>query len=365
MGKKYKALSATIWILVSVLFFFGYVIQRGLVEDERYTKLFLPLVICGLFIGIVFVYKCSINIHIKSYAPVIYVVGLIAMVLIHTPAGLVINGSRKWLGWNTFRIVRPAEWLFLATIIVLAYWFDRMNRLSNQSEIDNTLSDWRTTIFRNLETILPIVSILFLIIYDDFIDIILGMIVFAIFVEIVYETNLHRRISKIILWIFISVTTLMFTNYIFIWSRVYFKDTREFQTMRKIEVFQKAGLFGNPIPDADSVIDVSCITIQRVGILGFLLYAVILFILIGIIFCIFRIAKKQDLFGMIITGGIAVHFAINLVLFIISNVGVTFSIIGPIFGIDKSFNNVLYIIEIVMIQIVLKKNSNCLSEKQQ
>lgn len=80
-------MSATIWILVSVLIFFGYEIEKGLIADERYTKQFLPLVICGLFIGIIFLYRCSIYIHIKNYAPVVYVTGLIAMALIHTLAG--------------------------------------------------------------------------------------------------------------------------------------------------------------------------------------------------------------------------------------------------------------------------------------
>lgn len=365
MGKRCKALSAAIWILTSILIFFGYIIGRGLIDDERHAKLFFPLVICGLIIGILFVYKCSFNIHIMNYAPAIYIVGLISMVLIQTPVGLTINGSRRWLGWNGFRIVRPAEWFFLSTIIILAYWFDKKNRLSKQSEIDSVGLDWRSAISRNLGTVFLIVTILFLIIYDGFISIVLGVIVFAFFVEIMYETNVHKRVSKIILWILISVITLIITNSSFFYWRSYQRGSKELLTELKREAFQKAGLFGSPVPDADSIIDYSCITIQRIGVFGFLLYTLIFLVLIGMIFFIFRNAKKQkDLWGMIVTGGIAVHFVIILVLFVITNVFVTNRIIGPLFDINKSFNNMLYIIEIIIVQGILVKNSKCLSEKE-
>ena len=140
--KKYKVISWGLWLITGLMLVWGYIMQKTTSIDEIYLKSFIPIALVGLLLGIFCVHcKCSVYSIMKKKAPVFYVCGIVSMLLLGTFLGVDINETRRWLGWNDFRIVRPATILLVSTILIMGYLAEKNKNVPCRGIFD-TLTDW-------------------------------------------------------------------------------------------------------------------------------------------------------------------------------------------------------------------------------
>ena len=60
--------------------------------------------------------------HFKAFAPILYVVTVVALLLVITPLGQEVQGARRWIDFGVFQM-QPSEMAKVVTIIALAAYF--------------------------------------------------------------------------------------------------------------------------------------------------------------------------------------------------------------------------------------------------
>lgn len=62
---------------------------------------------------------------VRRLAPLIFGASLLALLLLHTPLGIKVNGATRWIGAGFLRL-QPSETMKYALVILLAWWYDRI-----------------------------------------------------------------------------------------------------------------------------------------------------------------------------------------------------------------------------------------------
>jgi rod shape determining protein RodA len=93
----------------------------ALSSQDLPTTLYVTRQLIALIIGIVAMVVAAVvdYRHIRTYAPVLYAIGLVLLVLTLTPLGTEINGSQRWLVLGGFQL-QPSELVKLAVLVSIA-----------------------------------------------------------------------------------------------------------------------------------------------------------------------------------------------------------------------------------------------------
>jgi rod shape determining protein RodA len=93
----------------------------ALSSQDLPTTLYVTRQLIAMIIGIVAMVVAAVvdYRHIRTYAPVLYAIGLVLLVLTLTPLGTEINGSQRWLVLGGFQL-QPSELVKLAVLVSIA-----------------------------------------------------------------------------------------------------------------------------------------------------------------------------------------------------------------------------------------------------
>lgn len=340
--KKYDFASSFLWLTVALIMICGYVIQTVTAVDDEYLKMFAAAS-GGLLIGIICVHcsKFSIYSLVKEKAPAFYIVGIFLMLLLKTSCGLSVNGTRRWLVWDDFRL-RPAVVLLLGAILIIGYFSDK-------------------AVYAAYKLAIPILTVFIMIYYDDFFSSYLVMIVIMLVLSAVFENSLDKKIKWTLFWSLFGVVSVHIADYNIVFC---LKNKNEFSTnfiASRIETLHSVGMFGTEGGPYSSLkfdgADPFCVLIENVGIAGiFAIIVCYLAFLASIIFIFVLVRSNGDVFGMFVTCAVGVQFCTLFILAFFTNFYYVSVIVTPPFLTVQGLNVLIYIFEIVILQSILKEN---------
>lgn len=348
--RKYKITSVMLWLMSVLLLVSGYFMQAETTDNMKVLRVFIPIAFGVILLLSICVSKCNLFARAKQKAPVLFIIGIISILLLETPLAMYINGTKRWLGIGDCRIVRPATLLLLTTILMLGYMCDRENDLSEKSVFFNTY-----------KVIIP-VSVAFLMVhYDDFLTSYLEVVIIVFVFSLLFEKNKAAKVKMALFWSIFGIGCLYYAEgSIFYYLGHENKFGKDLISSR-MEALQNANWLGEGLgmltfkyDNADSF----CIFIQKFGIIGMALILVFFLVLIGCVFYVFTITRKnKDIFGMAVTSAVGVHFGSLLVFSIFANLCYVSVVIKPPFFADERCDIFIYLFEIALVQAVLKENN--------
>ncbi len=278
----------------------------------------------------------------KKLAVIAYVVSAIAILMVYSPMGRVVNGARRWFTLFGFS-VQPAEISKLAMIIVLATLISTLGKRINQPKAfwivlgvpaPICLMVWKIT--SNLSSAIIIFAIAFFMLfistpdYRRFIIIaIAGIGVAAVGVMLVvksgFNSSMNYRFARILAWLD---------------PEAYVND-KGYQTLQALYAIGSGGIFGKGlgesmqklgfIPEAqnDMIFSIIC---EELGLFGAI--AVMLMFLLLIWRMMIVANNAPDMYGALLVIGVMGHIAIQVILNIavvtntIPNTGITLPFIS-------------------------------------
>ncbi|MGN1168427.1 MAG: FtsW/RodA/SpoVE family cell cycle protein [Lachnospiraceae bacterium] len=379
--KKYYFISLLLWLTMASLLIYGYIIQTETTVENEYLKIFIPVASVGMLASIFFVYRYSVYSIIKEKAPILYFAGIFVTMLLETSFGMHINGARRWLGVNHFRIIRPAIFLLLTMIFIMGYLLDKTKGRSTENGIFDTLIDWafeedkdeesRTDselitelliklLYNNYKVIIPIGTTFLMIYYDDFIDSYLVVVVIALVFNLIFEKNVIKIIRRGVFWILFGIMCVHIADYSIIYNLKNGDVFGDSMITARIEKLQQVGMFGEGLGTSTlktEGVDPFYIFVTETGKVGIAVLIILYLLLIFLVFYTFVLAKRNgDLFGMVATSCIGTHLASVLALSLLTNLAFLQVIVVPPFLPRNSFNILVYIFEVTIVQSVLLEN---------
>ena len=350
LTKKGQFFDYSLLIIVLVLIAFGLVMvystsSYNAAKDMGDAAFYLKKQLVSTIIGLACMFVTSlINYRVwYKFAPAIYIISVLSVLLVLTPIGLELNNARRWI--SIFGIsVQPAEIVKLGLIIALAafisYSGKYMKKLRNNvifillAVIPALMI---LLITNNLSTaiILAVIAYIMLIISNPkptwlLVISIIGVVLVAVFLCVFFTTvddgsGFGFRFQRLLAW----------RN-----PNDYASGTG-YQTIQALYALGSGGFFGKGlgqsiqklgfIPEAqnDMIFSVVC---EELGLFGGIAL-IILFMLL--IYRLMVIANNApDLFGSMLVTGVMAHIAIQVILNIavvtntIPNTGVTLPFIS-------------------------------------
>ena len=321
---KIKQLIISIWITLFVMIICGnFVIFMS--DDLVRNNIIINMI--GVLVTILMVYGIKGYIEKKKIV-IIYISSILFMLLLSTPLCVTVTGVRRWLGWNNNLYLRPSGIVVLTTIIVLG----------TVAKVNKDITSISYSYCS--EMIIPMVSYFIISYYSGFIDNRMSVIVIAIVANCISYKSIKKKISVNLFWGILGIKAIIDSR----WIRYILEDNRK----DSIAILLKNKEFFKYKP--------LVVVANKFGIIGVAGVLVLFFVLLVQIWFAYKIVKKNnDLNGAIVVLLIGSHLMCKVFLALMSNFSMKFSVPVPFFQVEQ-WDVLIYIVEIGILQMVLKKN---------
>ena len=220
---------------------------------------------------------------------VFYLISVVLMLLLKSPLGVYTNGVTRWLGINGICLIRPANVLLVATILMIA-----MESLKWKKKLE-----WKEILLRNI----PYAAALYLFLtLDTYWDIVFYVMVIAVFFAV--RSGNKRQILTSLL---ITLAGIVAIGDKHRWYR------GQFEREMLLSAIKTGGLFGS---DSEQFLyhkpdDAIILLTQKWGVC-MLLFILVFFVVFSIyIFKTKKIAtENKDKFGKVLVMAIGLHFLV-------------------------------------------------------
>ena len=268
-----------------------------------------------------------------KYAGAIYLISIICIFLLLSPAGVSVNGATRWLRIAGIQF-QVAEIVKIGVIILLSYFLQRQRM--NRDKIQLVILLWLfggfaagllLIISNDLSSSLVVLGITFLMtfIFTEFFWLHVGVFVFGCTVVGIYVYSIWKNLPTVA-----ELENMSFrVGRIAAWLSPYkYESDQSYQTLQALYAIGRGGLFGKglgnslqkfmiPEPHTDMIFSILC---EELGVLGVgVLFSLLSYLLLYLV----RTAKNtNDVFGSAIVVGVACHIAVQSFINLAVNVNV-------------------------------------------
>ena len=110
----------TMLLALAISCFGVWQIHNALPTESYWSKQIMGLAVAVVAFAVI---SFSDYRRIIDAAPLFYVVGLIMLLLVLTPMGVLVNGQKAWLSLGPFGRLQPSEFVKIPTVLMLAKYF--------------------------------------------------------------------------------------------------------------------------------------------------------------------------------------------------------------------------------------------------